>query len=148
MRQSSIVSMKYPLSFPPRERQHIMAPSTAAAWSDRAHGTSKSNIELIQARLLITEAGMATTEAHLIMLKVENLNGDSQAHARAHTSIIIFGRCRAADHRRCFTEPHHFKTGKYQLSNGNEGINSNDLRLSCYQRAFLIRQEKIISKTT
>ena len=48
-----------------------MAPRIADAWSNRAHGTSTSNIELIQAQLLITEAGMATTEAHLIMLKVE-----------------------------------------------------------------------------
>jgi hypothetical protein len=48
-----------------------MAPRIADAWSNHAHGTPKSNIELIQAQLLITEAGMATTEAHLIMLKVE-----------------------------------------------------------------------------
>ena len=79
-----------------------MAPSIADAWSNRAHGTSKSNIELIQAQLSITEAGMATTEAHLIMPKVE-MATLSQAHARTHTGIIIFDRCRAAYHRRCFT---------------------------------------------
>ena len=48
-----------------------MAPRIADAWGNRAHGTSTSNIELIQAQLLITEAGVATTEAHLIMLNVE-----------------------------------------------------------------------------
>ena len=50
-----------------------MAPADARAdaWSNRAHGTPKSNIELIQAQLFISEAGVATTEAHLVMIKVE-----------------------------------------------------------------------------
>ncbi len=43
-------------------------------------------------------------------------------------------------------ESHHFKTGKYPLTNGNEAINSNDFPSPRYQRAFLIRQENFISK--
>jgi hypothetical protein len=43
-------------------------------------------------------------------------------------------------------ESHHFKTGKYQLSNGNEAINSKDLRLPRHHRAFLIRQETNLKK--
>ncbi len=39
-------------------------------------------------------------------------------------------------------ESHHFKTGKYPLTNGNEAINSKDVRLPRYQRAFLFYQEK------
>ena len=34
-----------------------------------------------------------------------------------------------------------FKTGKYPSTNGNEAINLKKFRLSCYQRAFLFRQE-------
>ena len=51
-----------------------MAPRLAEAWSDRAHGTSTLNIATILAQLLITEAGIATAEAHHIKTSLELAN--------------------------------------------------------------------------
>ena len=48
-----------------------MAPRLAEAWSNHAHGTSTSNNAMIQAQLLITEAGIATAEAYQIKITLE-----------------------------------------------------------------------------